>query len=87
MPSNDGADWWIGDIGVDMETCSWFAKAIGKSDSQGWGDRCYVGGKSTSGTREDLGRGDLGVGAAAGSVCVNCWDGLGWACWHFLGCD
>lgn len=65
MPGNGGTDWWIGDIGVDMETCSWFAKAVGKSDSQGWGDRCYAGGKSTSGTHEDLGRGDLRVGRLA----------------------
>lgn len=87
MPGNGGTDWWIGDIGVDMETCSWFAKAVGKSDSQGWGDRCYAGGKSTSGTREDLGRGDLGNGSLGGSVFVNCWAWLGWARWYFLGCD
>lgn len=87
MPGNGGTDWWIGDIGVDMETCSWFAKAVGKSDSQGWGDRCYAGGKSTSGTREDLGHGFLWSGSSGGSVYVRCWDGLvgtGWAC---LGCD
>lgn len=87
MPGNNGTDWWIGDIGVDMETCSWFAKAVGKSDSQGWGDRCYTGGKSTSGTREDLGRGNLGAGSVGGSVCVLCWSGLGRAGWDFLGCD
>lgn len=87
MPSNDGNDWWVGDIGVDMETCSWFAKAIGKSDSQGWGDRCYAGGKSTSGTREDLGRGNLWNGSNAGSVYVGCWGGLGGAGWNCLGCD
>lgn len=87
MPGNGGTDWWIGDIGVDMETCSWFAKAVGKSDSQGWGDRCYAGGKSTSGTREDLGRGGLGHGSNGGSVCVYCWFWLVWASWHSLGCD
>lgn len=87
MPGNGGTDWWIGDIGVDMETCSWFAKAVGKSDSQGWGDRCYAGGKSTSGTREDLGRGSLWHGSLAGSVCVFCWYGLGGTFWYCLGCD
>lgn len=87
MPGNGGTDWWIGDIGVDMETCSWFAKAVGKSDSQGWGDRCYAGGKSTSGTREDLGRGSLGNGSIGGSVCVSCWFGLGGTSWDCLGCD
>lgn len=87
IPGNEGNDFWIGDIGVDVETCSWFAKTVGASDSQGWGDRCYSGGKSTSGTREDLGRGSLGSGSGAGSVCVNCWNGLGRAGWYFLGCD
>ena len=87
IPGNEGNDFWIGDIGVDVETCSWFAKTVGASDSQGWGDRCYSGGKNTSGSREDLGRGDLGGGSRAGSVCVDCWSGLDRANWHYLGCD
>jgi hypothetical protein len=87
IPSNDGNDFWIGDIGVDMETCSWFAKTVGKGDPQGWGDRCYAGGKSTSGTREDLARGSLWNGSFAGSVYVNCGNWLGGAVWNSLGCD
>ena len=87
IPANDGADFWIGDIGVDTETCAWFVKAVGSSDRQGWGDRCYAGGKNTSGTREDLGRGGLWNGANGGPVCVSCWGGLGGAYWYCLGCD
>lgn len=87
IPANDGADFWIGDIGVDTETCAWFVKAVGSSDRQGWGDRCYAGGKSTSGTREDLGRGLLWVGASGGPVCVRCGSGLDRTLWGFLGCD
>lgn len=90
IPGNEGNDFWIGDIGVDVETCSWFAKTVGASDSQGWGDRCSAGGKSTSGTREDPGRGFIGLGSDAGSVFVSCWAGLGgayWADWRSLGCD
>ena len=87
IPANDGADFWIGDIGVDTETCAWFVKAVGSSDRQGWGDRCYAGGKSTSGTREDLGRGYLWGGAFGGPVCVLCGNGLGWTRWGYLGCD
>lgn len=87
IPANDGADFWIGDIGVDTETCAWFVKAVGSSDRQGWGDRCYAGGKSTSGTREDLGRGSLWVGASGGPVFVSCRLWLGGAYWHSLGCD
>nr|UWF91720.1 MAG: bppU [Bacteriophage sp.] len=87
IPANDGADFWIGDIGVDTETCAWFVKAVGSSDRQGWGDRCYAGGKNTSGTREDLGRGGLWNGAYGGPVCVNCWNGLDGSDWFCLGCD
>lgn len=87
IPANDGADFWIGDIGVDTETCAWFVKAVGSSDRQGWGDRCYAGGKNTSGTREDLGRGYLGNGAGGGPVFVNCGVGLGGTHWFCLGCD
>lgn len=87
IPGNEGNDFWIGDIGVDVETCSWFAKTVGASDSQGWGDRCYSGGKSTSGTKEDLGRGNLWAGSRAGSVCVVCGNWLDWAGWFYLGCD
>lgn len=87
IPGNEGNDFWIGDIGVDVETCSWFAKTVGASDSQGWGDRCYSGGKSTSGTKEDLGRGPLWAGSIAGSVFVNCRGWLGRANWDSLGCD
>ena len=87
IPGNDGADFWIGDIGVDTETCAWFVKAVGSSDRQGWGDRCYAGGKNTSGTREDLGRGNLWHGAFGGPVFVDCGSWLGWATWSCLGCD
>lgn len=87
IPANDGADFWIGDIGVDTETCTWFVKTVGGSDRQGWGDRCYAGGKSTSGTREDLGRGDLRRGALGGPVCVYCGYWLGRSSWSCLGCD
>ena len=87
IPGNDGADFWIGDIGVDTETCAWFVKAVGSSDRQGWGDRCYAGGKNTSGTREDLGRGNLWNGALGGPVFVYCRYGLDWTYWSCLGCD
>lgn len=87
IPANDGANFWIGDIGVDTETCAWFVKAVGSSDRQGWGDRCYAGGKNTSGTREDLGRGHLGHGANGGPVYVDCWSWLDGALWVCLGCD
>lgn len=87
IPANDGADFWIGDIGVDTETCAWFVKAVGSSDRQGWGDRCYAGGKNTSGTREDLGRGSLWNGAHGGPVYVACGDWLVWSYWNYLGCD
>lgn len=87
IPGNDGNDFWIGDIGVDTETCAFFAKTIGNSNAQGWGDRCYAGGKVVSGTRESLGRGALWSGANGGPVCVACGSWLGWTGWNSLGCD
>ena len=87
IPANDGTDFWIGDIGVDTETCAWFVKAVGSSDRQGWGDRCYAGGKNTSGTREDIGHGALWSGAGGGPVFVFCRYWLDGAYWYCLGCD
>lgn len=82
-----GADWWVGDISVDMDTGTWFPSAIGSSNTQGYGDRCYAGGTSTSGTRGYLQGGNLGLGSFAGSACLDCGSWLGWAGWHSLGCD
>ena len=82
-----GADWWVGDISVDMDTGTWFPSAIGSSNTQGYGDRCYAGGTSTSGTREYLQGGGLWDGSGAGSACLRCWSWLGGTSWNSLGCD
>lgn len=90
IPADDGgagADWWIGDIAVDMDTGAWYPSVKGSSDSQGYGDRCYAGGETTSGTREYLQGGYLWPGSGAGSAYLNCWHGLSWAGWVCLGCD
>ena len=82
-----GADWWVGDISVDMDTGTWFPSAIGSSNTQGYGDRCYAGGTSTSGTREYLQGGNLWDGSIAGSAFLHCGHWLGRAGWDSLGCD
>ena len=82
-----GADWWVGDIAVDMDTGVWYPSVAGASNSQGYGDRCYGGGTSTSGFREYLQCGHLRFGSNAGSACLHCWNGLSSANWHCLGCD
>ena len=82
-----GADWWVGDIAVDMGTGVWYPSVEGSSSAQGYGDRCYGGGTSTSGFREYLQGGSLGNGSNAGSACLLCGGGLSTASWHFLGCD
>ena len=82
-----GADWWVGDISVDMDTGTWFPSAIGSSNTQGYGDRCYAGGTSTSGTREYLQGGGLWSGSFAGSACLLCGYWLGGSVWVSLGCD
>lgn len=88
IPAEEGgADWWVGDIAVDVENGGWYPSAKGASDSQGYGDRCYAGGTVTSGTREYLQNGYLWIGSYAGPAFLLCWGGLGYAYWSFLGCD
>ena len=87
IPGNDGADFWIGDTGVDVETGGTYPKIIGSSDSQGTGDRCYAGGKTTSGTREYLQGGNLRNGSNSGSSCVFCGGGLSTGNWNYLGAN
>lgn len=83
----DGADWWVGDIAVDVETGGWYPSVKGASDSQGYGDRCYAGGTATSGTREYLQNGSLWNGSVAGPAYLDCGGSLGGAYWFCLGCD
>ena len=87
IPGNNGSDFWIGDNGIDVDTCATFPNTIGSSNSQGTGDMCYSGGKSTSGMREYLQGGDLGAGSASGSSCLLCWSWLGGAHWDCLAAD
>lgn len=86
-PDGNGSDFWVGDIAVDVDTGAWFSSAKGSSNSQGFADMLYAGGKTTSGMREYLQGGDLGLGSAAGSAFVYCWSWLGGTSWYFLGCD
>lgn len=86
--AGNNADWWVGDVAVDMETGAWYPSVEGSGDSQGMGDRCYAGGSTaTSGMREWLQGGALGNGSGAGSASLSCWDGLSNARWYCLACD
>lgn len=86
--AGNNADWWIGDIAVDMDTGVWYPSVEGSSSSQGMADRCYAGGSTaTSGTREYLQGGYLGSGLGAGSACLSCGFWLSWTSWRCLGCD
>lgn len=82
-----GADWWVGDIAVDMDTGVWYPSVEGSSSVQGYCDRCYGGGTSTSGFREYLQGGYLWGGSRAGSAYLDCGYGFSAAGWHCLGCD
>lgn len=86
-PDGNGSDFWVGDIAVDVDTGVWFPSAKGSSDSQGFADMLYAGGKATSGTRKYLQCGNLGDWSNAGSSYVFCGYWLGGAFWHCLGCD
>ena len=86
--AGNNADWWVGDVAVDMETGAWYPAVEGSGESQGMGDRCYAGGSAaTSGMREWLQGGSLGAGSNAGSAFLFCWNGLSNAGWYFLACD
>ena len=86
--AGNNADWWVGDVAVDMETGAWYPAVEGSGESQGMGDRCYAGGSTaTSGMREWLQGGSLWGGSNAGSACLYCWDGLSHAWWYCLACD
>ena len=86
--AGNNADWWIGDIDLDMATGSWYPSTEGSGSSQGIGDRVYAGGSgSTSGLREYLQGGNLGDGSGAGSSYLNCWGWLGNESWHCAACD
>ena len=86
--AGNNADWWIGDIGLDMDTGSWYPSIEGSGSSQGVGDRIYAGGSgSTSGTREYLQGGHLWCASFAGSACLFCGYWLGVGHWDFVACD
>ena len=86
--AGNNADWWIGDVMLDDNTGSWLPFKEGSGSSQGTGDRCYAGGVgATSGMREYLQGGSLGVGSYAGSSCLGCWYWLGRSSWFYLACD
>ena len=86
--AGNNADWWIGDFGLSTDVGGWWPTAEGSGSSQGTGDRCYAGGVgATSGMREYLQGGHLGVGSYAGSAFLDCWGWLDGGSWHYLACD
>lgn len=86
--AGNNADWWIGDCGFNDSSGTWYPSAEGSGSAQGYGDRVYAGGSSTtSGMREYLQGGDLSVGTNAGSAFLLCWYGLGFEYWGFVACD
>lgn len=86
--AGDNADWWIGDIDIDIDFGSWYPKSEGSGSSQGTGDRVYAGGTgATSGMREYLQGGRLWDGSSAGSSFLNCGYWLGGGSWFCLSCD
>ena len=86
--AGDNADWWIGDIDIDIDFGSWYPKSEGSSSSQGTGDRCYAGGVgATSGMREYLQGGCLWDGSNAGGSFLDLGYWLDWGTWDYLACD
>ena len=87
IPGNDGADYWIGDINIDIDACASFASAVGNGSATGIGDKFFVGGTANTGIREMVRGGSLGGGSSAGASCVHCGDWLGGDGWNYLSAD
>lgn len=86
--AGNNADWWVGDVAVDMETGAWYPAVEGSGESQGMGDKCYTGGSTaTSGMRGWFQGGSLRLGSGAGSAFLYCGYGLSLAGWLCLTCD
>lgn len=85
--NGNGSDLWIGDININAKTGAWYPYSQGSGNSQGMCDIVYAGGTSTSGTREYLQGGSLGVGSGAGFAFLVCWGWLDWAGWYFCAAD
>ena len=84
----DNADWWVGDIDINMDSGSWYPKTEGSGSSQGTGDKVYAGGATgTSGMQGYLQGGVLWDGSSAGSSFLHCRDWLGWGYWVCAACD
>ena len=85
IPANNGSDFLIGD--VSHVNGVWYPSTVVSSDQYGMGDRCYAGGKSTSGSREYLQGGSLRDGSHAGLSCLACGHWLARTAWDFLSAD
>ena len=84
-PDKNGADFWIGDVAHSEGV--WYPSAKGSGEAQGIGDICWAGGSQTSGSREYLMGGLLGLGGVAGLSFLSCGYGLSDAGWCFLAAD
>ncbi|MDO5330997.1 MAG: hypothetical protein Q4F15_06255 [Bacillota bacterium] len=83
--SADGADFWIGEETIDLETGSGLPKTVGAGDAKGTGDRRYHGSTGTE-MREKLERGGLGSGSHAGLSCSYGGYSLSSAVWYCAAC-
>ena len=81
-------DFWVGDIGIDVETCTSWNATKGSGSPVGYGDYNYGGGTPAAGAlRETLQGGGLGAGSSAGPACASAWNGIGSGWWSFLAAD
>lgn len=86
-PAYANGSYYIGDIGVDLNTGVFYPSTVGSSSSTGFADYHYQNKGETSGMREYLLSGDLGDGGGAGASIVRSGGWLGFAGWVLGGCD
>ena len=81
-------DFWVGDIGIDVETCTGWNATKGSGNSVGYGDYNYGGGTPAAGAlRETLQGGYLWGGSYAGPASAYAGGGLGGGWWGCLAAD
>ena len=80
-------EWWIGDIGFDTDTNATWPTVRGSGNATGVGDYNYGSTGNNGAIREYLQGGNLWYGSRAGSSCLLCGDGLGYAGGHCLSAD
>ena len=82
---NNGTNYWLGDLTMDMDAGVWFPASVGGSSTTGWADYRYN--SAAEGWRECLWGGNLRSGLSAGPCYFDGSVALGYASWNVAARD